>query len=191
MSRTELNPTRRIQRITSKWKRGSPLAPAWKGASVFLSIVALCIYFVQGYFYLGTRGIGDYLVGTVILLISIVLLTGALTGVLHLTKRIPSRYVWLALTSFCLLFISFISLITLMFIVTLTIIIAFSILGALLYRLQTGKYREAKLVSKVTAAALAVVTLGTIGTGGYWLLSNGDVDLAKPYRLYTMKPADR
>jgi hypothetical protein len=103
----------------------------------------------------------------------------------------PSRYVWLALTSFCLLFISFISLMPLMFIVALTIIIAFSILGALLYRLKTGKYHEAKLVSKVTAAALAVVTIGTVGTGGYWLLSNGDADLPKPYRLQTMKPADR
>lgn len=180
------NPT-----VNEQMEKISPLAPRWKGASIVLLIIALCLYFIQGYFVLGTRSLGEYLIGTLVILLVIVLVTGAIAGVLHVAKRMPSRYVWIALASFFLLFISFIGPIQLMFIVPLLIIVVFSILGALLSRLITGRYREAKLISKVTAGVLAAVTLGSIGIGGYWLLNNGNADLAKPYRLTAMKTADR
>lgn len=191
MSKTELKPTGQTPRLMNKRKRISPLAPSWKGASIVLAIVALCLYFIQGYSLFGTHGLGNYLMGTLLLLIVIMLVTGVIAGVLHFTKRMPSRYVWIAIASFCLLFVSFMGPMQLMFIIPLLIILVFSVLGALLSSLITGRYREAKLVSKITVGVLSIVTLGSIGIGGYWLLGNGNADLAKPYRLSAMKTADR
>lgn len=82
------NPT-----VNEQMEKISPLAPRWKGASIVLLIIALCLYFIQGYFVLGTRSLGEYLIGTLVILLVIVLVTGAIAGVLHVAKRMPSRYV--------------------------------------------------------------------------------------------------
>lgn len=182
---------KRFAWLKNPFKRIAPLPPGWKGATLMLSVVACWIYFVQGYYFIGKRGIGDYLIGTILFLLAVVLITGIIAGLLHFTKRIPSRYVWLALASFCLLFISFIGPPQLMLLVTLLIMVAFSLLGALLYRWITGAYREAKTISKVVAGVVTVVTAGFIGIGGYWLLHNGSSDLVKPYRLQAMRPVNR
>lgn len=195
MTKTELTPNKPVKKrfawFTNPIKRIAPLTPGWKGAFIALTFITLCIYFVQGYHFLGTRGAFDYLTGTILFLLAIVLITGVITGLLHWAKRMPSRYVWLALASFCLLFISFIGPMQLMFLVTLSVIIAFSLFGSLLFRWITGAYREAKTISKVMAGVVTAVTFGYICIGGYWLLDNSNADLAKPYRLQAMKPAER
>jgi len=182
---------KRFARLTNLIRRIPPLTPGWKGASVALAAIACFVIFVQGYQFLGTRGIGDYLTGTVLFLLAIVLITGIIAGVLHWAKKLPSRFVWLLLASFCLLFVSFVGPMQLMVIVSLLFIVAFSLLGGIVYRWMRGSYREAKRLSKVTAGVVAAAMLGFIVIGGYWLLGNGNAELAKPYRLQEMKPADR
>lgn len=182
---------KRFSRFRLPFKHISPITPGWKGAFIALALITLCVYFVQGYYFLGTRGPFDYLTGSILFLLAIALITGIISGILHWAKKMPSRYVWLALASFCLLFISFPGPMQLMFLVTFSIIIAFSILGAFLYRWITGAYREAKKVSKVIAGVVTAVTFGIICITGYWLLDDGNAELPKPYRLQAMKPADR
>ncbi|MCP1359276.1 chlorophyllase/cutinase-like alpha/beta fold protein [Aneurinibacillus migulanus] len=195
MSKTELAANepgkKRFARLSNAIRRIPPLTPGWKGASIALAIVACLVIFVQGYQLIGMRGVGDYLTGTVLFLLAIVLITGIVAGVLHWAKKLPSRFVWLLLASFCLLFISFIGPVQLMVIVSLSVIVAFSLLGGIVYRWMSGSYREAKRISKVTAGVVAAVMLGFIGIGGCWLLGSGNPELAKPYRLQAMKSADR
>lgn len=195
MAQTELTPkkpsTKRFARLLAPFKRIAPLTSGWKGAFIALVAAAGCIYLVQAYHLIGSRGALDYVTGTAISLLAIVLIAGIAAGLLHWAKRMPSRYVWLALVSFCLLFISFIGPMQLMFIITLSVIAAVSLLGALIARWMNGAYREAKKFSKMTASVLAVFTFGFVVAGGYWLLDNGNADLVKPFRLQALKPVER
>lgn len=195
MAKTELTVKepvkKRFSRFRLPYKRIAPLTPGWKGAFIALTFITLCVYFVQGYYLLGTLGPFDYLTGTILFLLAIILITGVIAGLFHWTKKMPSRYVWLMLASFCLLVISFIGPMQLMFLVTLSVIIAFSLLGSFIYRWITGAYREAKRISKVTASVIAAVTFGYVCIAGYWLLGDGNAELPKPYRLQAIKPADR
>ena len=166
------------------------LSPGWKGASLALGIIALLLYFVQGYNMIGTRGAIPYFVGIVVFLLAVMLLAGVIALLLHWIKKIPTRYIWLALTSFCLLVICFIGPLPLMFIVSISTIVSFSLLGMLIWGWMTGQYRKASKVSRIIASIMAGSTLACILLGGYWLLGNGNGELPKPYRLQVMKAAD-
>ncbi|WP_152394420.1 MFS transporter [Paenibacillus guangzhouensis] len=195
MAKTEFRTPERLRKklehLRNPMRRIPSLTPGWKGASIALAITACSIYLVQAYYLLGSRGLGDYLIGTFLSVIAIGIITGLLAGLLSFARRMPSRYVWLALASFCLLFVSFIGPIPLMFIVTLSIIVSVSLLGALLAKWITGRYREVKRVTQIIAGIAFVLTVGIIGIGSYWLLHNGNPELDKPYRLQTIKPAER
>lgn len=195
MAQTELTPQeptpKRFARLRALFKRITPLTPGWKGALVALAITTSCIYFIQVYYMIGSRGVLDYVTGSVMFLLAIILIVGVVAGLLHWAKKMPSRYVWLALVSFCLLFISFIGPMQLMCLITLSVIAAVSLFGALVARWKSGAYRESKTISKVTPGVLAAFTFGFIVIGGYWLVNNGSSDLAKPYSLQEVKPADR
>lgn len=192
MANPELNRTEPVHSsLINKIKKIRPLTPGWKGASLLLALVSFLIYIVQGYYFLGTRGFGDLVTGTVLFLLGIVLGTGVIAGVLHIAKKMPSRYVWVTLTSVCLLIISFIGPLQLTAIVVLSIIALVSALGALLYRFFAGIYQGVGLFSKVIALILAMIVLIFIGIGMYWLLDEGHADSVKPYWLKVMKTADR
>ncbi|MFD1177814.1 MFS transporter [Paenibacillus puldeungensis] len=195
MAQTELTPQepspKRFARLLALFKRITPLTPGWKGALIALAASAGCIYLVQAYYLIGSRGAVDYVTGSAVFLLAIVLIAGVAAGLLHWAKKMPSRYVWLALVSFCLLFISFIGPLQLTFLITLSVIASVSLLGALVARWICGAYRGAKTISKATAGVLAAFTFCFIIIGGYWLVENGSADLAKPYRLQSVKPADR
>lgn len=190
LTRKEPSP-KRFARIRDLFKRITPLTAGWKGALIALAASTGCIYLVQAYYLIGSRGVLDYVTGAAVLLLAIILIAGVVTGLLHWAKKMPSRYVWLALVSFCLLVISFIGPMQLMFLITLSVIVSVSLLGALFARWKSGAYREAKTVKKALVGVLAAFTLGLIVIGGYWLLGNGSADLAKPYRLQSVKSADR
>ncbi|WP_195575435.1 MFS transporter [Paenibacillus sp. 1001270B_150601_E10] len=180
-----------LEHIVRSLKRPAPLTSGWKGASLALGAIALCLYLVQSYTLIGARGAIPYIVGTLVFLLAIVLLTGVIAMLLHWAKKMPIRYVWLALTAICLLFISFIGPIPLMFLASLSIIVAFSLLGMFVYRWKSGGYRESKAISNVLSFITAGISLVYILLGSYWLLESGNNNLSKPYRLQVMKPADR
>lgn len=184
-------PRFRLTNVARFLKRPAPLSAGWKGASLALGVTALCLYLVQGYTMIGARGAVPYLTGIILFLLVIILLTGVIALLLHWAKKMPTRYIWLALASLCLLIISFIGPLQLMFIASLSIIVAFSLLGMLMYRWLTGKYREAKKISKILSGIAAGVAFAYILLGGYWLLDRGNSDLPKPYRLQAIKTAER
>lgn len=169
----------------------SSLDSGWKGAVLALSLITLCLVFVQAYSYLGSRGIVDYLVGTVLSIVAILVITGIIAGLLHWAKKMPSRYVWFMLASFCLLLISFLGSMPLTLFVVFCIILSSSLLGALLYRFMKGAYREAARWVKTTAAVGATAVLILIFVLGYWLTSGGHAELQVPYPLHAVKTSDQ
>ncbi|CAM4244207.1 MFS transporter [Paenibacillus phoenicis] len=191
MAETELSRRGSIrtwrERIVGGIKRQPPLTPGWKGASIALFGIAGVIFLIQSYHLIGSRGLWDYVTGTGVFLLAIALIAMVIAGVLHLAKRMPSRYIGLALASFILLFISFIGPMTVMFIVTLSVLAGCSLSGAIISRWIRGSYREAKTRTKVIAGiATAVTVVFTLCTGA-WLVDGGRAELAKPYRLSVMK----
>ena len=171
--------------------RISPLDPSWKGAILALSLVTLCLVFVQAYYYLGTRSIMDYFIGTGLSLVSILIITGIIAGLLHWAKKMPSRYVWFMLASFSFLLISFLGPMPLTLLVLFFIILSSSLLGALLYRFIKGGYRKVAKWVKVTAGAGAASVFILICVLGYWLLNDGHAELQVLFPLQTVKTAEQ
>ncbi|WP_379243219.1 MFS transporter [Paenibacillus sp. GCM10028914] len=147
--------------------------------------------FVQAYSYLGSRGIVDYLVGTVLSIVAILIITGIIAGLLHWAKKMPSRYVWFMLASFCLLLISFLGSMPLTLFVVFCIILSSSLLGGLLYRFIKGAYREATRWVKTTAAVGATAVLILICVLGYWLTSGGHAEIQVLYPLQAFKTSEQ
>lgn len=173
-----------------KKKRIPTLTPGWKGAVAALSFVTLSLYFVQAYYYLGSRGASDYWIGSILFLLATVAITGIITGLLHWGKKIPSRYVWAMLTSLLLLLLSLLGPIPLTLLIAVCILISFSVLGALLYRFISGVYREAGTWKKVRATASAAIAVLFVCVMGYWIVSEGQREFAAPYPLQTVKSAE-
>lgn len=185
-------PDRKKRALFRRWlQRIPPLSQGWKGACILLSFVALCTSIVQGYYMLGSRGILDYSVGILLFLAAILAITGAVTLLLHLAKKMPSRYLWVALFSFCLMIISFTATALLLMLTLLSIMAAISALGAILYRWLSGAYKGKRQAVKIIAGLGAVVLFGYVCLAGYWFTSDGDAELVKPYRLQTVKSAER
>ncbi|MHA7965156.1 MFS transporter [Paenibacillus sp. CAU 1782] len=166
------------------------LGSGWKGAILALSLVTLCAVFVQAYYYLGSRGsIIDYLIGTAVPILAVLAVTGILAGLLHWAQKMPSRYIWLMLASICLLLISFLGPIPLTLLIVFFLILSCSLLGALLYRLMKGGYREAASWVRVTAGAGTAAVFVLICLLGYWMISGGYAKFEAPYTLQATKSA--
>lgn len=185
-------PVRKKKSRFRRWLQGiQPLSQGWKGACIALSFVSLCTIFVQNYYLLGTRGIFDYSVGTLLFLAVILAITGIVTLLLHLAKKMPSRYLWVALFSFSLMFISFITTAPLLLLTLLSIMAAVSALGAILYQWSSGAYKGKSRAKKITTGLGGAVSFVFLCLAGYWLLSDGDAELVKPYTLQAVKSAER
>lgn len=168
------------------------LYAGWKGAILVLSFVTICLVFVQAYYYLGSRGsIMDYFAGTVLSVVAILMITGIIAGLLHWAKKMPSRYIWFMLASFCLLLISFLGAVQLALIVTFSIILSSSLFGALLYFFIKGGYRKATTWVKVTVGTSTAAVFIFICVLGYWITSNGQAQLEVPHPLQKTKTAEQ
>lgn len=170
------------------WKH---LSTGWKGAVIGLSIVSLLLYIVQAYYMIGTRGIGDYVIGSAAFLIAIILLSAFITLFIRLIKKIPFIYIWIMFASFFLVFICFIGPLKLMFIITISIMVSFSILGMFIWRLLKGQYRQSGKVSRIITILLSFLSIAYILIGAYWLFHNGDNELLLSYKLKSIKAIEQ
>jgi len=167
------------------------LTPGWRGASIIITCIAVLLLFIECYVYFGTRGYVDYFTGTSILLGVIIISSGILAGLFHLTKQFPTRYVWSAILSFFILTLCFISIFQLSLIIALSMVTALSILGALIFEWKSSAYQEAKRVTRIVAVILASISLLFIVSVGYWMMDSGTSEGSIPFQLQEMKSADR
>ena len=76
------------KRLMTTVRRLPPLSPGWKGAAIALSGTAGILFLVQSYLLIGSRGPGDYVIGTAVFLLAIALISGGIAGLLQGLGRV-------------------------------------------------------------------------------------------------------
>lgn len=165
-----------FKNIIVKLKQIKIIENKWKGASLAISAVALLVFVIQTYYMVASHGIGDFIIALAITLPVIALISGIVTVLLYFFKKLPSRFVWVLLNALILLIIGFLGYPSVMFIVTLIILLLFSVFGALIYKFILGDYRNTKTLKKsILAILLCVITVGIV-FGSYWVINDGTVE---------------
>lgn len=165
-----------FKNLKAKLKQVASFGNGWKGATLSISIVALLVFIIQNYYMVASAGFKYFLIALVVSLPIIALTSGIITLLLHLFKKIPSRFVWALLNAFILLVIGFLGFPSVMFTVITIMLLLFSLFGALLYKFIMGDYKNIKSIKKVTFTGLLLVVILSIAFGGYWLLNNGKME---------------
>lgn len=170
--------TERARQWTSRVKRDrkklKPLSAGWMGATIALGAITLFFVILQANYMLGARGFFDLAIGTIVSLIFVAIVGGVIAMVLHLVKKIPTRYLWLFFSAFMLLFICFMGPMQTTLIFILVLIAMCSLWGAALYKLVKGGYKNTNRTKKITALILSVSTTAVIGFTGYWIINDGE-----------------
>ncbi|MGG3841025.1 MFS transporter [Paenibacillus thiaminolyticus] len=177
----------RVKRHRMKVK---PLSAGWMGASIALGAITLFFVLLQANYMLGARGFFDLAAGTAISLIFVALVGGIIALMLHLVKKIPTRYLWLFFSAFMLLFICFIGPMQMTLVFILGLIVLLSLWGATLYKLIKGGYKYATRTKKISALVLLISTTAVIGLAGYWTLHDGEAQV-RGVHLKELKTAAR
>lgn len=156
-----------------KIKSVKSLSDGWKGASIALILISIVIYVVQCYYLLASRGTMSFVVGTIIFLLTCIIFCSIVTLIVHFIKKVPSRFLLVFNIAFILLFIGLMSPLRATLIVVMTIIMSFSILGAIANKYKKGCYKNSSKFKKSVAISLALVMISVIFIGGYWFISDG------------------
>lgn len=164
----------RVNRDRMKVK---PLSAGWMGASIALGAITLFFVLLQANYMLGARGFPDLAIGTIVSLIFVAVAGGILALVLHLAKKIPTRYLWLFFSAFMLLFVCFMGPMHTTLVYILGLIVLLSLWGAALYKVVKGGYKYATKTKKITALVLLLSTTAMIGFTGYWTINDGEAQV--------------
>lgn len=152
--------------------------------------ITLFFLLLQAHYMLGARGFLDLAVGTIVSLIFVALGGGILALVLHLVKKIPTRYLWLFFSAFMLLFVCFMGPMLTALVFILGLIVLLSLWGVALYKLVKGRYKYATRTKKMTALILLLSTTAMIGFAGYWTIHDGEAQV-RGVHLTELKTAAR
>lgn len=147
---------------------------SWKGSVVALGATVLFLFIIQSYHMFFSHGGASFIKGFMILLSAMVLLTGVLTLIIAILRRIPILYIWVGLSSFFLLCITFLSshiYVTLIFIILL--IVVTSLIGNIVYRIIKNYSKDKKLGIKLLYVFLIILMISSVSLGSYWLLNDG------------------
>jgi len=164
--------------IKVKRNRIKSLSPGWKGASFVLVLAVLFLFLIQAHYLLWERGFIDFAVGSFLFIVVVVLLCGFITLLLHGIKKMPSRYLWLFLSSFVLLYICFVGPLNVSIAVVLFIIAGLSIWGAILYKFIQGSYKNTTMLKKIVASGLFVSMTVALGLAWFWVVNEGETEVA-------------
>ncbi|MGE7953487.1 chlorophyllase/cutinase-like alpha/beta fold protein [Lysinibacillus xylanilyticus] len=163
-----------VRKVYAKRKRLEPLSLGWKGAATALSTVSLLLILIQGKLLLGQRSFLDFTIGILVFILSVVLISGFITLLLHGVKKIPSRYIWVLFSSLLFLLFCFPLDVIIPFILVVAVVV--SLWGALLSKWIKGNYRNATKYKKVSVlTCLFMMTIG-IGAWSYWLIHPGEAN---------------
>ncbi|MET4562327.1 dienelactone hydrolase [Lysinibacillus parviboronicapiens] len=165
-----------VRKLYGKRNCIEPLSPGWKGAASALSTVAFLLILIQGRYLLEQRSFFEYAMALVIFILSVTLISGFLTLLWHGLKKIPSRYIWVLLSSLVFLLFCFIAPLDVAIPFILLIAVVVSLWGALLSKWIKGSYKYASKSRKINVFIfLLIMTLG-IGAGSYWLIQPGEAN---------------
>lgn len=131
---------------------------------------------IQGKFLLDQRSFLDFAIGMLVFIFSVVLISGFITILLHGVKKIPSRYIWILVSSLIVLLFCFFTPLEVAISFILLVVVVVSLWGALLYKWLKGSYKNAKKYQNVSVlTSLSILTIG-IGAWCYWLIHPGEAN---------------
>ncbi|MFD0712692.1 alpha/beta hydrolase family protein [Paenibacillus sp. GCM10027626] len=180
--------TGKLRRIT-----GSPLPARWKGGAAALTVLTLLFVVIQANYMLGDRGVLDSVIGTIVALIAVALAGGLLALLVHLLKKIPGRYLWLAFSAFILIFICFMGPMQVSLIFVIAVITLVTIWGAIIYPLAVNPARYFTGLSRAKKAitlGLAITITAVLALGGLWVIQPGS-DVVPGVPLQQLKTSER
>ena len=161
--------------LKNKIGQVKPLSNGWKGSTIALAVITIILFTMQGYFLVRPNGMLPFIIGTIIAILVVALAAGIVTLIMHLVKKIPSSFLWVLISSLLLLYITFIAPIGIAALVVISIILLFSILGALLYKFIKGDFRNIKGIKKIAMSFIAMFAVISMFLGGFWLINDGQV----------------
>jgi hypothetical protein len=158
------------------WRAVAPGARAWKGAAYGLLLTVLLVLLVAFYNYFGAAGPATLVVGALAFLAASALIGSLLRLLAWLVRKIPYGYGWvLTVTLPALLFLGLTALTAIsgFLAVLLGMLAVASLLGAGIWVLANGGWRESSpLRRSIAVMGLGVGLVGATAGGG-WLLSEG------------------
>jgi dienelactone hydrolase len=158
------------------WRAVAPGARAWKGAAYGLLLTVLLVLFVAFYNYFGAAGPATFVAGALAFLAASALIGSLLRLLAWLVRKIPYGYGWvLTVTLPALIFLGLTALTAIsgFLAVLLGTIAVASLLGAGIWVLANGGWRESSpLRRSIAVMGLGVGLVGAV-TGGGWLLGDG------------------
>ena len=156
---------RKLKIIIPKYKN---LSDGWKGAMISLGIVTTLCWILQGYIFFASRGFLDFIIGTSLIYILIILLMALLLLIIGLLRKIPLLAVEGILVAFLLLSLSLINTYAIAtFLVSTIMILIFTIFGVFLYKLIKGHYKKIKIYKRISVWAILLLLFIVILAGFY------------------------
>lgn len=156
------------------------LSPGWRGAVLGTLVISSILYFIQSWFLLKDGGIIDVIEGGFQLFFVIVFAALALTFIIHLSRKLPSFFVFAGLVSFVLLVAVFYSHPVVMIALPILSIVTVSTVGAWIYTFAREKRkghtrrfqakRDIPLILSVCFLIFIAVRLIVPGTGSLGML---------------------
>lgn len=156
------------------------LSPGWRGAVLGTLVISSILYFIQSWFLLKDGGIIDVIEGGFQLFFVIVFAALALTFIIHLSRKLPSFFVFAGLASFVLLVTVFYSHPVVMIALPILSIVTVSTVGAWIYTFAREKRkghtrrfqakRDIPLILSVCFLIFIAVRLIVPGTGSLGML---------------------
>lgn len=187
--KTEKDPILIRSMITGR-KRIKPLTPGWKGASLWLGVIALILVLIQARYLLTGQSFVRFFTGTFLFVFAVALISGLAAWLLHGVKKLPSRYIWILLYSLSMLLFCFIGPLEVSVVFIVLFAVVFSLFGALVYNVATGRYKQASKTRKIGAVACLSLIAFVIGSGSFWLIRAGD-EAAPDVTLKQLKTSAR
>jgi predicted dienelactone hydrolase len=162
------------------WEAIRPGPLAWKGAGMGLLVVAVVPFLIAAYtVFIAKPRILSFLTASAQFL-AIAAIVGALAVLLvALFKKIPAFYGWALVTSLVMLYVGIFIAITGsvslpgMLVFMLGAVVVASLLGAGLWVLASGGWREATGIQRLIAVLGLVLGLAGLAAGAAWLLDAG------------------
>ncbi|MEW8995080.1 hypothetical protein [Clostridium sp.] len=159
--------TNKLKHVIPRYKN---LSDGWKGGIIALIIVTLACWILQGYKFFASHGFLDFIIGTSVTCILVMLLMGLISLVLGLLRKIPLFAVGCILAAFALLTFSLFNVyaIKLTFLASAIILLLSITFGVIIYKLIKGHYQKINIYKKISVLVIGILSISAIVGSIYW-----------------------
>lgn len=178
-----------VNKLKHIFPRYKDLSDGWKGAVISLTAVTLLCWIFQGYKLFYSHGFLDFIIGTSLTFIVVLLLIGIILIVFGLLRKISLFAIGFVLIAFLLISLSLFNGYGIVptFIASAVIIFLTIIFGVVVYKSIKGHYRKTSIYKKVSVWVIIVLSLSAILGSIYW----GNATIGKRVYIANAKKASK